>query len=205
MQRDRLQTTALRSAATPSPKRNFSAASAPTTSKRPAGAPSRSVNPRSCRTAPRKKSSSSNLMPCVRAARAPKTKVLRTCLYIDAWLSILTKSSAATESLLSGILIPAISSMPSSGVIRTSCWRCWRWPVRAAVCPSARRSCAQEELFRRVRAHDLEATRRGAEPLGQAEIVQGSSKKEEFFIETDPFRPSGEAAENKGSKDMFID
>jgi hypothetical protein len=32
--------------------------------------------------------------------------------------------------------------------------------------------------------------------------VQGSSKKEEFFIETDPFRPGGKAAENKGSQDM---
>src|SRR5271170_2320307 len=70
--------------------------------------------------------------------------------------------------------------------------------------PLRRDAFAQEEPFRRVCAHDLEATRRGAEPLGQAEIVQSSSRKEEFFIQTDPFRPGGKAAENKGSQDMFM-
>jgi hypothetical protein len=71
--------------------------------------------------------------------------------------------------------------------------------LRSAATPLPKRN------FSAASAPDLEATRRGAEPLGQAEIVQGSSKKEEFFIETDPFRPGGKAAENKGSQDMFID
>jgi hypothetical protein len=71
--------------------------------------------------------------------------------------------------------------------------------------PLRRNAFAQEELLRRVRTHDLKATRPSAEPLGQAEIVQDSAKKEEFFIEAAPFRSGGKAAENKGSQDMFID
>ena len=70
--------------------------------------------------------------------------------------------------------------------------------------PFRRDAFAREELFRRVRAHDLEATRWGAEPLGQAEIVQDSAKKEEFFIEADPLRSGGEGPKNKGSENMLI-
>src|SRR5271155_365978 len=69
--------------------------------------------------------------------------------------------------------------------------------------PLRRDAFAQEELFRRVRAHDLEATRRGAEPLGQAEIVQDSAKKEEFFIEHDALRSGGKGPENEGSENML--
>src|SRR5271169_452232 len=70
--------------------------------------------------------------------------------------------------------------------------------------PLRRDAFAQEEPFRRVRAHDLEATRRGAEPLGQAEIVQDSAKKEEFFIEPYALRSGGKGPENEGSENMLI-
>ncbi len=78
--RDRLpRRPLLRSAATPLPKRRlFLPRLAPTTSKRSSpGRRTARSKPRSCRAAPRKKSSSSKPILSARAARLPKTKVLR--------------------------------------------------------------------------------------------------------------------------------
>src|SRR5271155_5172289 len=70
--------------------------------------------------------------------------------------------------------------------------------------PLGRHAFPREELLRRVRAYNLEATRRGAETLGQAEIVQDRAEKEEFFIELDALRSRGKGAEHVGPENMLI-
>ena len=69
--------------------------------------------------------------------------------------------------------------------------------LRSAATPSPKRNFS-------AASDDLEATRRGAEPLGQAEIVQDSAEKEEFFIEPDALRSGGKGPENEGSENMLI-